>query len=258
MFRHLEGAGFRIQVQKEVLQVWLPPRASRGLRVFIGGDPFVVFLFETSDAAHDYANSRRLLPRDRLRSFFPDDPPSDLARHALSRGPFVLESDPEAQFWDEASIRPLPEDAIRWSPLLEGLPFHDAVETLSVGPVDSVETSFSDLFEGLMQSGYRVELVKPMVSHWLQPEAINGFSATIAGDDFLVYQFPDTQTTERYCALHRHNTVQAGSFALRSNPAGQYKIASEEAMDRTPNEIAWSPLLKEYRFIAALRGAARR
>lgn len=117
LFRHLEQSGFKIRLQRETLKVCLPPQAVHGLRILIESDPFLALLFASPAAARDYAASRRLLPRDLLRSFFPNRPPSDLARHAVSRGRFVLESDPQVQFSDEASIEPLPESWWRISGL---------------------------------------------------------------------------------------------------------------------------------------------
>lgn len=248
---HLRRSGFDTRPEREVLRIWLPPRALRGLRVRIGDDPFLVFLFDSPGAARDYAGSKLRLPKDLLRSFFATDPPSDLLRRALACGAIVFESDPDVQYADEASIERLPEEQIAWSELMRNAGFISAIETFPSEPVCGGEPAFSSFFDALRDSGYAVERVKPMVLHWLPPAALGGFSATISGDDFLVYQFAGAENAEEF-RLNQERTIQSGVFVLRSNPPGQYKVPSEEALDQNVEDIPWSGLLRDKRFVETL------
>lgn len=257
LIEHLRRSGFETKPEQEVLQIWLPPRARRGLRARIEGEPFLLFLFDSSGAARDYAESKLRVPKDLLRSFFATDPPSDIPRRALAAGAVVIESDPDVQYAGETSMDRLPEEQIAWAKLLSNAAFTGAVATFCREPVPEKEPTFTRLFESLRASGDTVERVKPMVLHWLPAAAISGFTATISGDDFLIYQFAAATEAEAYQQRQEH-TIRSGVFVLRSNPPGQYKVPSEEALDQRPEDVSWSALLGDPRFAETLSTLAAR
>jgi Protein of unknown function (DUF3179) len=246
LFRRLEEAGFPVEVVGERLLSSLPPAACRGLDVKIAGDPFLALLFEGSGQARDYVESSRVLPKDLFISFFRGEETSDLPRHAIAGGSFVLESNPE-QFSDPESLQPLPEEEIAWSRLLQDARFAVTAETTS----DGARPPFQELFQTLSQAGYPVAKVKPMLRQWLRPQSVAGYAAEIAGDRFLIYQFANPEQATDYAA-ERHHTVQAGRFVLRSDPLDQYHVYTEQTVERPVRDVAWSELLNAPAFLAAL------
>jgi hypothetical protein len=86
-----------------------------------------------------------------------------------------------------------------------------------------------------------------MLRQWLRPAAIDGYSAEIQGDRFLIYQFHDKKAAAAYVA-ERHHTVQAGRFVLRSDPPAQYYVTTEQTMDRPIDKVPWSSLLADELF----------
>lgn len=249
VFSRLGAAGFPVQIDAYRLLGSIPPAATRGLTVRIGGDRFAVFRFLTPRHAQDYARSRRLLPKDRYLSFFPGDEPSDLPRHARVHAEFVLESDPEPQYTDPESLVPLPEGQIAWSALLDDPRFMAALDDGTVTSVDG--PSFGSLFAALEQASVAVRRVKPMLRQWLRPGAVDGYSAELDGDRFLVYEFATAEGARRYQA-ERHHTLAGGRFVLRSDPPGQYQVASEGTLERPVDEVPWSRLLDDGRFTAVV------
>jgi Protein of unknown function (DUF3179) len=254
LFDSLDNAGFPVEVEKEWMQSSLPPAAQRGLDIRIAGDAFQAFLFESAGAANDFASSRLLIPKDLYISFFVGEAPSDLARHAAASGPFVLESNPEVQYTDPESLKRLPEEDIKWSPLLDNPDFQNALTDLAASSAyseDTTEGSFGTLFTTLSGDGYEVRQVKPMMRKWLRPKTVSGYSALIAGDRFLIYQFDSPGSAAAYQA-ERHHTVQAGPFVFRSDPPDQYQMATEQTIDRPVEQIHWSTLLEEQPFLQTL------
>lgn len=245
----VEGAGHRLEVESQILGGTLPPAAEEGWVVWIDGDRFSVYRFSDAERAADYAASGPLLPRDRFLSFFPGEEPSDLPRHAVVSGAFVVESDPERPYADRESLERLPEAEIDWSRLLSNDAFLAALDA-GEGKVAS-DGPFGRLFGTLREAGFRVDRVKPMLRQWLRPAAVDGYSAEVDGDRFLVYEFDTPEAARRYQA-ERHHTVAAGPFVLRSDPPGQYHVATEGTIDRPVDQVPWSDLLEDDRFIGAL------
>lgn len=255
LLESLGKAGFAVEIEREILPGALPPAAARGLALRIAGDPFLVFSFATFDRARDYLESGLLLPKDRFISFFPGEPMSDVLRRAVAAGRFVLESNPVRQFSDPELLHRQPEDEIVWSPLLDRPDFYRALAALPAPPDSTRETTFHGLFRGLRDAGYSVRRVKPMLRQWLRPQAVSGYSAEVAGDRFLVYQFA---TREQAATYHheRHHTVQAGCFVLRSDPPGQYHVFTEQTVDRPIESVPWSQLLADPQLLETLAGLA--
>lgn len=254
LFGGLDRAGFPVAIEKEWMESALPPAARRGLSVKIDGDPFEAFLFEDAAAANDYASSRLLIPKDLYISFFAGDVPSDLARHAVATGRFVLESNPDVQYSDPESLKRLPEDEIEWSSLLSNVEFQNALQGGggSYGRSgDATQGHFGALFATLRESGYDVRMVKPMVRKWLRPKTVSGYSAVIDGDRFLIYRFDSPESAAGYQA-ERHHTAAAGSFVLRSDPGDQYHMVTEQTIDRPIDAIHWSPLVADPQFLQVL------
>jgi hypothetical protein len=254
LFDSLDNAGFPVEVEKEWMQSSLPPGARHGLDVRVAGDSFRAFLFESAGAANDYTSSRLLIPKDLYISFFVGEAPSDLVRHAAASGPFVLESNPEVQYSDPESLKRLPEEDIKWSPLLDDPAFQNALRDLAASPAYAGETqegSFGALFATIGGDGYEVRQIKPMLRKWLRPKAVSGYSAVIAGDRFLVYQFDSPAGAAAYQA-ERHHTVRAGAFVFRSDPPDQYHMATEQTIDRPVEQIHWSTLLEDAQFLQTL------
>ncbi len=251
IFGALRAAGVEVETKGELLASSLPPAASRGLVLRIAGDPFHALLFATAGEARDYAASRLLIPRDLMISFFPGEESSDLARHAAVAGTVVMESFPDRQYADAESLVRLPEDEIRWSPLLDDPRFQQALERAPVPPSSAEAPTCSKLLTTVEQAGYSVGRVKPMLRQWLRPAAAGGCSAEIQGDRFLIYRFPDRERARAY-QEERHHTAQAGVFVLRSDPPDQYQVASEQTVERPPTSVHWSPLLEDARFLSSL------
>jgi hypothetical protein len=255
LFTALRAAGFEVAVQGELLPSSLPPGVSRGLVTRIGGDPFHALHFATAGDASDYAASRLLIPRDLMISFFPGETSSDLRRHAAVAGPVVLESFPDRQYADAASLVRLAEDEIHWSPVLGDPKFKQALAAAPAPPAAGGTPTFADLLAGVERAGYAVRRVKPMLRQWLRATAVSGCSAEIQGDRFLIYKFPDQERALAY-REQRHHTVQAGVFVLRSDPPDQYQVASEQTVERPIASVHWSPLLEDEKFVESL-GAPR-
>ena len=251
LLRALRAAGFEVEVGGELLPGSLPPAASRGLVTRIAGEPFHALLFASAGDARDYAASRLLIPRDLMISFFPGETSSDLRRHAAVAGLFVLESFPDRQYADAESLVRLPEEEIRWSPLLDDPTFRQALAAAPAPPAAAVAPTFGELLSAVEQAGYRVLRVKPMLRQWLRPGAVSGCSAEIEGDRFLIYSFRDRERALAY-REERHHTVQAGAFVLRSDPPDQYQVASEQTVERPPASVHWSPLLADAKFLGVL------
>jgi hypothetical protein len=251
LFETLGQEELPAEIEQELLPGSLPPAARRGLMIRIASEPFLAFSFETPERARDYAESGLLLPKDRFISFFPGESRSDLVRRAVVAGPFVLESNPDRQFSDPELLRRLPEEEIEWSRLLEDPRLHRALAALPAASGSPRDATFRGLFESLRGAGYNVRKVKPMLRQWLRPSSVSGYSAEIAGDHFLLYEF---DTGENAAAYHRerHHTVQAGRFVLRSDPPGQYHVFTEQTVDRPIASVPWSKLLEDPRFLAAL------
>lgn len=249
LFDGLAAAGYEVEIEREILGGSLPPAAVRGLVARIGGDRFAVYSFSTPRRAVDYAGSRRLLPKDRYLSFFPGEEPSDLPRHARASGIFVVESDPEVQFRDPDSLEPLPESEIAWSKLLDDPSFEAALRGLQA--TDDDEPCIGSLIQRLTAAELEVRRVKPMLRQWLRPDAVDGYSMEIDRDRFLVYLFAEDEAARRYSA-QRHHTVDVGPFVLRSDPPGQYHVATEQTVERPVEQVAWSNLVSDRRLLAAL------
>jgi hypothetical protein len=247
LFARLEKAGLDVKFNQEWMQSSLPPAARRGVGVRIAGDPFKIFLFGDVGAASDYAASRLLIPMDLYVSFFAGQATSDLPRHTAMSSTFVLESDPEIQYADPESLKRLPEGEIQWSQLLHSAEFQRAVES-----GEATEGSFGSLFRQIREAGYNVRQVKPMLRKWLRPKTIDGYSAVIEGDRFLVYRFDSPDSAAAYEA-ERHHTVRTGPFVLRSDPPDQYQMATEQTIDRPIDQIHWSPLLEDRKFLQVLQ-----
>ena len=243
-------SGYRIEITSELLTGSLPPAAHRGLAVRIENDPFLIYHFPDSGRAQDFAGSRLLTPRDRFNSFFAGESRSDLQRHATTVGCFVLESNPDRQYSDLAALERLPEGEIQWSPLLGSPEFHHA---LAAVPTEVArEPAFGQLFAALDAAGYEAYQVKPMLRQWLPATASDGYSTEIRGDRFLIYRFDHRETAAAYHG-ERHHTLQAGPFVLRSDPPDQYHVHTEQTYDRPIDEVSWSRLLDDSRFIDAAR-----
>lgn len=166
----------------------------------------------------------------------------------------MLESNPEVQYSDQESLKRLPEEDIKWSPLLDNPDFQNVLRDLNASPAYSgqpQEGSFGTLFAALGKNGYEVQQVKPMLRKWLRPKTVSGYSAVIAGDRFLIYQFDSPGSAAGYQA-ERHHTVQAGSFVFRSDPPDQYHMATEQTIDRPVEHIHWSTLLEDPQFLKTL------
>jgi hypothetical protein len=236
----LDAAGYRTNVEKERLQSSLPPAAQRCIDVTIDADPFLLLLFGSAGAASDYASSRLLTPKDLYISFFTGEAPSDSPRHAVTSGNFVLESNPRMQYSDPESLKRLPENEIEWSSLLNDAAFRRALG----GGDGAADGSFARLFAALRGCGHDVRQVKPMLRKWLRPKVVDGYSAVIDGDRFLVYEFDSPSNAVAY-HRERHHTAQTGRFVFRSDPPDQYQMATEQTIDRPIDQIHWSTLLQE-------------
>lgn len=160
----------------------------------------------------------------------------------------VLESNPE-QFADPESLQRLPEEEIAWSQLLKDPAFQGAIA--AAVPPDDARGPFQELFQALRGAGFPVCRVKPMLRQWLRPLAVDGYAAEIGGDRFLVYRFSDQKEAARY-AGERHHCVPAGTFVLRSDPLDQYQVYSEQTVERPVQDVAWSKLITDPVFSAAL------
>lgn len=230
-FQRLHRAGYPFQVVNEIARILLPHQAERGIVIRLQGHRMNLYRFETRGAARDYER---------------------LERHALRGGQYVLTSDPEEQFADIYQNEPLPDDQIAWSPLLEEPRFRRAIMSLDDDTPDPIDVGLIDALEKLGRAGYRVSAPTRLPLDSLPVGALRGIAVTIASDPFLIYKFQDAPAADRFIREKGHS-VRIGRFVFRSDPRDQYEYPQFGTGSRPEDEVSWSSLVADERFLGALR-----
>jgi hypothetical protein len=122
--RSLEECGYEVTVYGISPQDTLPVGARTGIRLAIGGDPFLVYRFPNPQAAAACAQERQ---------------------QSLAAGPLVLCSDPDDIYQVPAPISTLrkPDSLVSWSKLLHDINFTRVVE--SICRKENPQRSFAQL-----------------------------------------------------------------------------------------------------------------
>lgn len=234
LLNSLVTAGYRLEIEDQVIVALLPNMSQSGLFVRINGDPFVIYYVEDILGAHEYC--------------FTQD-------HLIHIGNYVMQSMPDKRYSDTAQMKPLPSDEIAWSKLLEDSYFKEHLET-SLGAVSSGESdltvSFPILLDGIREKGFILEDIVQLDRRRLRVNAVNGYEVRINGSPFLVYRFKDLQSAVNYSKKQSHS-IYIGNYVFRDDPEVQYKHMGLKSIDLPEEKIEWSPLLEDEYFIEALR-----
>jgi hypothetical protein len=213
----LEAAGFSTSLDGMVFKAHLPNLAVRGLLIKINEDPFILHEFENRLGAREYCWVRA---------------------HVIRVGQYVLQSEPEKQFADAANLKPLPDEEMAWSEMLDSQELHRVMESA----LPSAESEEGDdprglprVLDHLGELGYAVAVVGQLECRRMPPKAINGYDL-------------------EFSASHGHS-LQAGTFVFRSDPPIQYKSMVLKSVSLEDDEITWSCLLEDGAFVAALAEA---
>ena len=233
LFRSLRDAGLRLRFVGQPLSALCPNGADAGALLRINDDPFVVYRFRDNVGAEEFCFG---------------------ATHHVRSGRYVLVSEPESRFADNAQLVPLSADQLAHSSLQQDARLSEAVAASVAGEASSAPgpaASLSHLVEGLKNQGYAIEVEQQLEGRRLPVEALNGFELTVNGDRFLVYRFASSESASAFRTWHGHS-LAAGRFALRSDPPGQYDAKGLETLNGRDESIEWSALIGDDAFARAL------
>lgn len=230
VYEALREAGFKLEFDGQCLKALLPNLAEYGAMLRIDGDPFLVYRFQDSLGAAEYCY---------------------IERRAVSRGSFVLKSEPDRQFADNAQLEFLPDEKIAWSRLVENDAFLAALDSVGPESAPAGGVGLSDLCESLISSSYTIQTKQQLEGRRLPVDALNAYELSIENDPYLVYRFKDAKSAEAFCNWHGHS-ICAEAFVLRSDPPGQYKVKGLETVNLPSENVGWSCLLTNEGFAQAL------
>jgi hypothetical protein len=233
LFGTLRNAGYRLRFEGQVLGALRPNEAEASAVVRINDDPFHVYRFRDALGAEEFCYG---------------------ATHTIRVGRYVLKSEPDVQFADNAQLVPLSEDEMAYSALLKDDRFAEAVRQtpgVDAAEAERAVVGLSHLFEGVGKLGYRIEPQQQLEGRRLPVNALNGFELTIDGDPFLVYRFAEPKSALQFCDWHGHS-LAVDRFAFRSDPPGQYKAKGLETINRPDESINWSNLIGDEKFVRAV------
>jgi hypothetical protein len=233
LFQALRNAGYHLRFERQVLSVLRPNQAEAGVVVRINEDPYDVYRFRDALGAEEFCYG---------------------VTHTIRVGRYVLKSEPDVQFADNAQLVPLSEDEMAYSALLNEDRFAEALR--ATRDVDAAETEgptvgLPHLFEGMGKLGYRIELKQQLEGRRLPVKALNGFEVTVNGEGFLVYRFDEPTSALEFCDWHGYS-LAVERFAFRSDPPGQYKAKGLETINRPDESVHWSSLIGDEKFVRAV------
>jgi hypothetical protein len=215
-----------------VLQAWLPARASSGVELVVDDHPVQIFHFEGANEGEDWASC---------------------SPHSVSKGCLAAASFPETLHSDSAQMVRLPEDQIRWAPIIENGKMRKILEKANhhcqVQHPSSI--TLESVVEHLRKAGNRVAQTRYLLGHQLPAGAEVGFSLVIGRDRWQLLRF----LTEKEAAVEaasRGHCLQAGRFLLWSDPPAMYQ--AQLTHTKPDDEIRWSALLQNEGFGDLIQG----
>jgi hypothetical protein len=244
----LEGIsklGRTLVVEGAIINLRLPHEAEQGLSLRVGCDRLNLYLFNSDAAAADYAA---------LQGAWFCVPVAIKVERRKSRraGKFVLESDPEIQYADAAQIVRLPDAEIRWSDLVTDENLIAQWSSALADFSDAGAGHFAGLFQHLKRCGYDVVETAFLPHSQLRVGVVNAVSATINADHFAIYKCENDEAGERVASELSH-CLRVGRWVFRSVPPGMYEDQRYEIGHLPEENIRWSKLIADQRFLAALQ-----
>jgi hypothetical protein len=242
---HLAGNDAELTFSHTLAELTLPHEAAAGICVYRGADRLNLYTFVSPAAAADYValeGAWFCMPFD-----------AKIARkRALRLGVVVVESDPSDQYAEPTQTVRYPDNEIAWSACLKhrDLPGHPATD-------DEVEGHFMSLIRHLKERRYDVVEAAFLPRSQQRVGTISAIAATIEADRFAIYRCPDEATAAAVAAEVTH-AIHEGCWVLRSIPVLMYADPHYEMGQLPDDQIAWSPLLNDDRFRAALRDFTHR
>ena len=231
----IRESGHQIDRQWPVLQAWLPARVSSGVELVVDDHPVRLFHFEGANEGEDWASC---------------------SPHSVSRGCLAAASFPETLHSDSAQMVRLPEDQIRWAPIIENGKMREILEKANhhcqVQHPSSI--TLESVVERLCEAGHRVAQTRYLLGHQLPAGAEVGFSLVIGRDRWQLLRF----LTEKEAAVEaasRGHCLQAGRFLLWSDPPAMYQ--SQLTHTKPDDEIRWSKALTEKDFSSLIQDIFR-
>ena len=244
----LSRLGRRIVVEGAIVKLRLPHEARHGLSLRVGEDRLNLYAFADAQAAQDYVALQG--------AWFCMPMGAKVERKVACRaGTFVLESDPERQFADPAQIVRLPNAEIRWSDLVTEERLARLWGAGIADDADRVEPSdrgFAALVQHLKAAGYDVVEVAFLPHSQLRLGTASAAAATINADRFAIYKCGSAAVAQRVASGLDHAVV-VGRWIFRSIPVDMYEDPHYEIGQAAEEEIRWSKLIGDRRFLAALQ-----
>jgi len=244
----LEGlakVGRPIVVDGAVVTVRLPHEAQAGLTLRVGADRLNLYRFAAAEAAQDYValqGAWQCMPFG----------PKVERKTACQAGLFGLESDPDRQFADPTQIVRLPTAEIAWSDLVSD---PQLIRLWSAGTSETAEPDgpgFAGLVQHLRQAGNDVIEVAFLPHSQLRVGTVSAVAATINADRFAIYKCESAAAGRRVASEVPHSMC-VDRWVLRSMPADMYEDQHYEIGQLPEEEIRWSRLIGNQRFLATLR-----
>jgi len=227
-----------------ILELGLPHEAEHGICVYYGDDRLNLYAFNSPAAARDYVDLQGAW------FCFPFD--VKIARkRALCLGSFVLESDPVDQYAEPTQTVHYPDNETAWAQLVlqheENASWASGLKTGE--PTDG---RLMSLISFLKQKRFDVVECAFLPHSQLRVGVLSAIAATIEADRFAIYRCQD-EVSAKAVAHEVTHAIHIGPWVLRSIPVLMYADPHYEMGQLPDEEIAWSPLLKNENFKAALQ-----
>ena len=171
-------------------------------------------------------------------------------KRTVRLGKTVLESDPVDQYAEPTQTVHYPDNETPWSDLIQDT---QRVKTLIqlFASDKAVEGHFMSLIRFLKKKRYDIVECAFLPHSQQRVGTLSAIAATIEADRFAIYRCPDESTDTKVAADVTH-AIQAGPWVLRSIPVLMYADPHYEMGQLPDDQIAWSPLLHNKAFQAAL------
>lgn len=217
--------------QWPVPKAWLPESAISGVEVVVDGHPVRLFHFKGASGGEDWALCQR---------------------HSVGHGCLAAGSFPERLFSDPAQKQHLPEEEVKWAPIIEDGKMGEIL-AISGNQCQSPHPSspgFCSFVEGLRAAGHRVTQMQYLLGHQLPVRAEVGFSLVIGRDRWMLLRFPSEKEAATQAEARGH-CIQTDRFLLWSNPPAMY--VAFQTITKPDNEVPWSAALEDDAFSALIR-----